>query len=619
MVSLAYRLLATSSVQWEANLMLVRREFFAGSTALTLASMLPGQAKSASTGGGLRLNAVIPNQSEPIPDSRFRNPSFLAERGYTADLVMDGGWLNSAVLLDAVDTQLFPIGSAARDWVQARADRLRAGMASVKAAGLAPFGQLEIIVLPRTARALFGDEVLDADGRYDLSKPKTVDLHRAMFRAIRDNFPDLAGVVVRTGENYLDEVPYHDGNTPLRLQASDAPLQEAAARHSQLINLLREEFCEAGNLNVLYRTWAFGGIHTEPSVYLAATDPIEPHPKLVMSIKHTKGDYQRNFPFNPTLGLGKHQQIVEIQCAREYEGKGAYPNYVAAGVIDGFEENRGQSRPRCLRDLNGNPLNAGMWTWARGGGWKGPYIKNEFWPALNANVLARWFADRDRAEADVFEEVVGEMLSLRGPDLARFRTLCLLSADGILRGRSSLIAPVAPFWIRDEFIGGVVPPEMAGDGVPTEQHWGILNQTFAEIVDRNVVNPMLSEKAEAVAIWGRIEALAGQIVSADRTQTEHLRVSSRYGRLLHEIISSGWTAALLTYAAERGAPLERDRIAAAVAQYDTAWTDYRALAAEPQCATLYQPYSFVFEGPDYHGQEGMGRTVDRARARLRRA
>ena len=32
---------------------------------------------------------------------------------------------------------------------------------------------------------------------------------------------------------------------------------------------------------------------------------------------------QYGVPFNPCIGIGKHQQVVEVQCQREYEGKGA--------------------------------------------------------------------------------------------------------------------------------------------------------------------------------------------------------------------------------------------------------------------------------------------------------
>ena len=41
----------------------------------------------------------------------------------------------------------------------------------------------------------------------------------------------------------------------------------------------------------------------------------------VITIKHTNGDYFRTYPFNKTLTLSKHKQIVEVQCQREYEGK----------------------------------------------------------------------------------------------------------------------------------------------------------------------------------------------------------------------------------------------------------------------------------------------------------
>ena len=71
-------------------------------------------------------------------------------------------------------------------------------------------------------------------------------------------------------------------------------------------------------------------------------------------------------PFNRQVGIGKHAQIVEIECQREYEGKGAFPNYIMDGVIDGFVENS----PRVgLNHIIANSSNVkGIWTWSRGGG-----------------------------------------------------------------------------------------------------------------------------------------------------------------------------------------------------------------------------------------------------------
>jgi hypothetical protein len=60
------------------------------------------------------------------------------------------------------------------------------------------------------------------------------------------------------------------------------------------------------------------------------TDAVEPHPLLYMSVKHVQLDFWRYSAFNPCLGIGRHAQIVEVECQREYEGKGAHPNCVPA-------------------------------------------------------------------------------------------------------------------------------------------------------------------------------------------------------------------------------------------------------------------------------------------------
>ena len=61
-----------------------------------------------------------------------------------------------------------------------------------------------------------------------------------------------------------------------------------------------------------------------------------------------------------------------------------------------------------------SPLIRGVWTWARGGGWQGPYIlgggngadgsngggaAGEFWEGINVFVVSQWVAARMRAGA----------------------------------------------------------------------------------------------------------------------------------------------------------------------------------------------------------------------------
>ena len=37
--------------------------------------------------------------------------------------------------------------------------------------------------------------------------------------------------------------------------------------------------------------------------------------------------------FNPQLAIGKHAQVVEVECRRSYEGKGAYPDYSKVALL----------------------------------------------------------------------------------------------------------------------------------------------------------------------------------------------------------------------------------------------------------------------------------------------
>ena len=134
------------------------------------------------------------------------------------------------------------------------------------------------------------------------------------------------------------------------------------------MKILREEICVKRNKQLIFRTWL--SFDTNSTTYKQVSNAIEPHKKLFISIKHCEGDFHRANAFSRVLGQGRHQQIVEVQCAREYEGKGAYPNYVCNGVIEGFEEHRIAMKPDAMKSIRGlykTGKLAGIWTWTRGG------------------------------------------------------------------------------------------------------------------------------------------------------------------------------------------------------------------------------------------------------------
>lgn len=537
------------------------------------------------------LDMVHHNPGEEPIESNFNNPQYLANYGYTGQVVNDFIFIHSTVTFDKLSKNIFPMGSPERAWLNRASTKIQNRIKSAHEAGIEIYYFMDLIVLPKKIVEIYGSEILDSNGKIDIHKSKTQEIHRLMLNEIFEKYPDLDGLVIRTGETYLHNVPHHTGNNPiLRKEES----------HKVLINILREEVCEKYNKKIFYRTWDFGWFHTDPVFYKNVTDAIESHENLIFSIKHTKGDYHRTYKFNPTLGIGKHKQIVEVQCQREYEGKGAHPNYVMDGVINGFEEYANDLSPQSLSDLSDNPNFAGVWTWSRGGGWVGPYIQNELWCELNAYVMSAWANDPNSAEEQIFNSYM-DKLGLEGESRVQFRELCLLSAKGVVRGHSSLKLPINVWWMRDQFMGGM----------------DLLKEDFDTIISKNMVEEILMEKEESAKIWDNIYLTAETIYLPDAQMMEYIKVSSKYGQLKYNIIKEGWTIMLLGYAGDLSGDLDMVRIQKSIERYDELWQAFEDLKENNvQCATLYKPYSFYFQSPNYHLTMGMDSSVNYYRNKL---
>jgi len=55
---------------------------------------------------------------------------------------------------------------------------------------------------------------------------------------------------------------------------------------------------------------------------------------------------------------------------------------------------------------------------------------------------------------------------------------------------------------------------------------------------------------------------------------------------------------------------ESPQILEAIQNYEDLWLEFMRLKeTNPDCATLYEPYSFYFEYPDYHRSAGMDSSV----------
>jgi hypothetical protein len=514
--------------------------------------------------------------------------------GFNAEI---GGSICGIQTFDASEPDLIPADSAERRWADDALKAVRDHVSAVHARGLRCFAGTDLFVFPRALVAKHRDAICDAKGRIDIHRPKTQELFRESLRETFDKVPDLDGIVIRTGEVYLHNYPHHaaSGHVSEDKRQGGSAILRGPESHIEILKILHDEVCVKRGKHVIYRTWSFGpgSLHESPEYYLKVTGAIAPHPNLIFSIKHQKGDFHQLTVFNPTLMIGAHRQIIEVQSQREAYGKGAHPYYIGGGVIDGWEEYAWMMKPgtpKGLRDVIGQPLYGGIWTWSRGGGWEGPYIQNGLWCELNTYMIIQFARDPKRSEADIFHRFAKDELKLSDADASKFHQLCRLSAQAVLRGQLTMLgAEIDVWWARDHFFE---EPDLA------------------DFMKRGLVGKALAEKAEAVAMWRDIERLAGEIHFADEETSEFVRTSAAYGRIKYSIVEMAWTIFFAGKAGDASGTYDRETIARAIARYDALWDEWRSLKRNhPSCASIHLDVGF-------EGRPGMGAGVNGYRKKL---
>lgn len=474
------------------------------------------------------LDMVHHNPGETPFATQFADAAKLAAHGFTGQVPKS---LNFALGFDDILPGAFPANPAERAWLDDLAAAKDAEIAACVRAGIEIIYHTDFFVLPRRVLELLKDQICDEAGRIDVTRPATLDLYRKILAALFKRFPDVTGIMVRVGETYLFDAPYHAGNTAVPLHDPRVPRAAQIQRYTTLINFLREEICVRHGRRYIHRTWDYFAdrFHADPTFYLAVTDAIEPHPLLAFSIKHTGSDFFRNSHSNRCLALGRHPQIVEVQCQREYEGKGAIPCYIARGVIDGFSD---QPRFIGLRDWSKDPRHVGIFTWTRGGGWFGPYLRDEFWPELNARVLSAWQANSSASETEVFARIARDAYGLDPASAAALRELSLASEDVILHGRYCRAASelegfryeATNLWMRDDCLGGI--KELA--------------DTFAALEKAGRLDEAVAEKKHAAKLAAKLPSIAARITFSDPGRTAFVRWSAAYAEKLFAWIAEGW-------------------------------------------------------------------------------
>jgi len=556
------------------------------------------------------MDMVHNNPGEARYVTKYNDPDYLKSEGFNA--IVPHWHVNCAITYDNYKKNTVRPKTDERKWIEEKAKWVDAKLTECKKAGLAVYPFTDFIVFPESVWEKYGDSIKRTTGGVghtaggkgearipDIQRKTTQDLLRAQIAGMFDRFPQIDGVMLRFGETYLHDTPFHRGGSPI------GKGNEGIKDHITFIKILREEICVKRNKKLFYRTWDFGWFHINPEYYLAVTNAIEPHQNLIFSIKYQADDFLRMTPFNPTIGIGKHRQIVEAQSRMEAYGKGAHPYYSAQGVIDGWPETKYDVKwgmitgkladpayPRGVKDIVNRGLLCGIYTWSHGGGWYGPYITNEIWTDLNTYVVSHWGLDTKRTEEEIFYEFATKKQGLTAWNADIFRQIAVLSIEAVRKGQCNSYTINDKWWARDEYFS------VASN-----------KKTVASILEQKLQNKVLAEKAEATAMWRQMEALSNQLEMKDSVTLEAIRVSCSYGRIKYELVEQMWL--LMIEDAKAPEQQNKEIIRKSVERYDALWVEWKALKeSSTQCATLYTDMAFMKK------KEGsIGELVEKLRGR----
>lgn len=533
-----------------------------------------------------RMSMVHHNPGEPPFQTIFNRAQDVADYGFNSQVFKH---VNTIVSFDELGLNLFPENSPERQWLDEFSAGLIKEMREAKQAGLQVYYHIDLFVLPKKIVETYKEEICNDEGKISLDKPKTLEIHRILLDEIFSKFPEIDGLIVRVGETYLHDTPYHMGNGAVVYKDREKEKQQFV----RLLQFLREEICVRNEKLLFFRTWDCypNRFHADLEYYLDVTNQIEPHDNLYFSIKHTALDFWRRVHWNDCLTQGKHKQIVEIQCQREFEGKGAYPSYVMNHVINGDKHLK---KVIGLKDQVHDTHIQGIYVWPRGGGWNGPYLTNEFWCKLNTYVISQYAMNPTRTEEEIFYEFVRNEMNLIGNDAKLFRQVCLLADEAILKTcyieeyDKTLNESLMPscIWFRDDRLGSVFH----------------LKNAFKLLREEGTLQKALDEKKEGWTMWCQIRDICNQIDFSKTPDGDFIKLSVEYACRLFEATYYGWRIMAQGYVFDQTGEADKERFRTDVADFDLAWERYHELTNYEDCPSLFRL--------DYlYNQPGMGDAI----------
>jgi hypothetical protein len=344
------------------------------------------------------INMIHDNHGELPFKTRFRDPAVLGGMGYEAIVIPDALSAIPAAYSEAPTAGAEVAPGVMNLLTPADVEKEIDGQVKAAvAAGMKVFFYADALLLPAHVVKKHPEQFLcdDLSGRLCPAKPAVLAALQDQVQELFDRWPLAAGLVMRTGEVYPEATPHMIGSP---LHAGMCAVCKSMSLQDRLVGFIGAMYdVVVGELGKQYvhRAWmpAIAGLpnmHDDPAVYREIVGRLPESAKLAFSFKFTRGDFVQGYaaaPFNPCLLADERPKWIEFQCEREYEGKGAFPNYQAAlwQKLLGTLAAEGNLSNRELHER------FSVWGWSRGGGWGGPYVQREEWIDANVHALAGLF------------------------------------------------------------------------------------------------------------------------------------------------------------------------------------------------------------------------------------
>lgn len=206
-----------------------------------------------------------------------------------------------------------PPGSAARARAEFLGQILDQVLWKGRELGLSMVFHTNQFWFPDEIYRVYGDELGGPTSRVCPGRPRVWELLAGKLDAFLMRFPAISALQLTTSETQVSVT---------RCRCSACQHLSAPDRFLQFVTVVHE-VCRAHGVECQLRTW--GEIDT-PSVYAEFADQIPEG--VVVSTKHTDGDFHLTHGPNPLIGIGAAPQLVEFDCWGEYFGWNHFPCYI---------------------------------------------------------------------------------------------------------------------------------------------------------------------------------------------------------------------------------------------------------------------------------------------------